>query len=386
MPWKVRSAVNERMRFVVRREQGERMTDLCREFGISRKTGYKLWNRYQRFGPEGLYDGSRKPLRVPKQTPEDIQKRILAFKGEHPTWGAKKLKVELERRNEGVVFPSVSTINLLLQRNGLVKKRKKRRRATPSSLPLKVPEKPNDVWGADFKGEFRLGNGKYCYPLTITDQHSRYLIGCEGLESTKGTGARFVFEQAFRKYGLPHTIRTDNGSPFASTGLLGLTRLSVWWMRLGIRHERIEPGHPEQNGRHERLHLTLKEETTRPAAQNMLQQQECFDNFLDIYNNQRPHEALGMSRPAEVYCSSMRAYPEELHPLEYPLHDQTRKVRPSGHISLFGRKQAGCYLSAALAGEYVGLRELDEDRWLISFLDLDLGVVKGNRCRLEPIT
>ena len=277
MPWKVTEPMNERMRFVVRREAGERMTDLCAEFGISRKTGYKLWSRYQEFGPEGLYDVSRRPRRTPNQTPKDIQQLILALKQRRPSWGAKKLKVVLEQKHPGVKFPALSTINQLLARHGLVKRRKRRRKATYYQGELRQTSAPNEVWGADFKGEFRLGNRRYCYPLTVTDHFSRYLLGCEGLENTKGQPAKAVFEMIFREFGLPDAIRTDNGAPFASTGLAGLTRLSAWWIRLGISLERIEPGHPEQNGRHERMHLTLKQETTRPAADNELQQQERFD-------------------------------------------------------------------------------------------------------------
>ncbi len=350
------------------------MTDLCAEFDISRKTGYKFWNRYQEFGPEGLYDESRRPRRAPNQTPKEIQQLILALKQKRPSWGAKKLKAELERQHLGLTIPAKSTIHELLGRHGLVRRRKRRRTATFYEGKLRDTTAPNEVWGADFKGEFRLGNRRYCYPLTATDHFSRYLLACEGLEHTRGRGARSVFKTIFREFGLPDAIRTDNGSPFASTGLLGLTQLSVWWLRLGIRLERIKPGHPEQNGRHERMHLTLKQETTRPAAANVLQQQEHFDRFRHIFNYERPHESLGMQRPAEQYKPSKRPFPESLPELEYPLHDVRRLVRPSGHIHLFRRNQ-GCYVCTALVGEYVGLREVESQQWLVSFMDLDLGHV-----------
>ena len=385
MPWKVSAVVNERMRFVVRLESGDRMSDLCRELGISRKTGYKFWERYQELGAEGLCDQSRRPERVANRTSEAIRQLIVNLRKERPTWGPKKLKNELERRHGGVRIPAASTIGELLSREGLVKRRKRRRRreATYSSERL-GSEAPNDIWSADFKGEFRLRNQQYCYPLTISDHFSRYLLGCESLESTEGYGAKAVFEATFRKYGLPRVIRTDNGSPFASTGLLGLTRLSVWWLRLGIDLEHIEPGHPEQNGRHERLHLTLKQEATRPAAENHLQQQECFDHFQEQYNDQRPHEALGMKRPAEVYRPSARSYPETLPEDDYPLHDDTRVVHECGHIRLWKRHQT-CYLSSALAGQRVGVREEENDRWLISFRHVDLGHYEVEKGRFEGI-
>ena len=383
MPWKVSDVMEERMKFVVRLMSGERMSDLCREFGISRTTGHKFQKRYEEYGPEGLCDQPRRPERVPNRTSEEIRQLIVDLRRERPTWGPKKLKNELERRHSGVCIPAASTIGELLNREGLVKRRKRRRRreATYSTERLES-NAPNDVWCADFKGEFRLRNQRYCYPLTISDHFSRFLLGCESLESTKGCGAKVVFEETFRQYGLPGVIRTDNGSPFASTGLLGLTRLSVWWLRLGIELEHIEPGHPEQNGRHERLHLTLKQEATRPAAANHLQQQECFDRFQEQYNDQRPHEALGMKRPAEVYRVSMRSYPETLPEPEYPLHDDTRVVHECGHVRLWKRNQS-CYLSSALAGQRVGLREEEGGRWLISFLHIDLGCYDVGRGRFE---
>ena len=259
--------MNERMRFVVRHEAGERMVDLCREFGVSRKTGYKYWNRYKEHGPEGLGDFSRRPHRAPNQTPDEIIQLAIAARLAHPTWGPRKLRVVLKRQHPGISIPAASTIGTILSRNDLVPPRRVRRRAAPTPVDKLTPgTEPNEVWCADYKGQFRMGNRQYCYPLTITDQHTRMVLSCEALENTRTDGAMAAFAACFREFGLPKVIRTDNGSPFASTGLHGLTALSAWWMRMGIEPERIEPGHPEQNGRHERMHLTLKQDATRPPG------------------------------------------------------------------------------------------------------------------------
>ena len=383
MPWKVSDVVSERMRFILRLESGERMTDLCREFGISRKTGHKILNRYQASGAKGLEDQSRAPRTIRHRTPKELRQAIIAFKQEHPTWGPKKLKVELERQTPGVRFPACSTIGSILARAGLVNKRRRRRGIPTYPHGLRRSEAPNDVWSADFKGQFRLGNRAYCYPLTIKDHFSRYLIGCEGMEGPEGPGTRCAFDEAFRRYGLPHTIRTDNGTPFASPrSIAGLSRLSVWWLKLGILPERIEPAHPEQNGRHERFHLTLKLETARPPKANFLQQQERFDDFLEEYNNARPHEALDMKRPAEVYEPSTRAYPNSEPEPEYPLHDEERRIAASGHVYMDRHK--GIFVSSVLAGEHVGLREIEDDRWILTFCRLHLGHVDLRSRRFEP--
>jgi len=275
-------------------------------------------------------------------------------------------------------MPAASTIGDFLARRGLVEPRRRRRAVAPHPLPLTKPQAANDVWCADFKGQFRLRNGSYCYPLTISDRHSRYLLGCEGLESVRGDSAALVFDATFRRYGLPRVIRTDNGVPFASKGILGLSRLSVRWLRLGIRPERIKPAHPEQNGQHERMHRVLKAETTRPAAATLLQQQERFDRFLEEYNHQRPHEALGQVPPVIVYAPSQRIFVEPRDP-EYPLHDDERRVACSGHLRFGGRKGSNYFVSAALAGEKVGLRELGDEQWLVSFMTIDLGVIDTAR-------
>ena len=370
MPWKESHTMDERVRFISRLIDGERMVDLCMEFGISRKTGYKIWERYQRIGLTGLADGSRRPLRIPHRTTNEIERLVLNLRCMRPTWGPKKLKVKLDELHPGLKFPAASTIGDLLDRNGLVKPRDKRKgRFYPTELTNS--SNPNDLWCVDFKGQFRLGNRAYCYPLTVTDHCSRYLLGCESLENTKEIGARPAFESVFDKYGLPDAIRSDNGAPFASRGLFGLSKLSVWWVKLGIRIEHIEPGCPQQNGRHERMHLTLKQETTRPPAANHLQQQERFDEFGRVFNNERPHEALEMKTPVSIYRPSNKTFSDG--PLEYPTHDAVRTVDMSGTIKLW--KQRSCFLGRAFTGEKVGLRQLGSTSWLVTFAKLDLGYI-----------
>lgn len=387
MPWKESCRVEERMRFVARLHSGERMSDLCREFGISRKTGYKYVERFERYSVVGLADQRRVPVRIPHRTSGAVAELLLELRKKHPTWGPKKLRAQLMRLHPGVHVPAPSTIGDLLQRHGLIAAERRRHRPLVSYSPLCHAKAANDVWCVDFKGQFRLGNNKYCYPLTITDAHSRMLLTCEGLDNTRGCGAQQGFQEAFRRYGLPDAIRSDNGTPFASTGLAGLSQLSVWWLRLGIRLERIEPASPQQNGRHERMHRTLKAETTRPAGANMLQQQERFDRFQELYNNTRPHEALGQRPPAEFYQPSARRLPAQIPEPEYPLHDLSVRVRASGHIYLpgSGRKTGSPFLSCALGGERVGLRELDDHTWLVSFMDQDLATLNLETAKLLPL-
>src|SRR4051812_5839558 len=285
--------------------------------------------------------------------------------------GAAKIQEVLRRQHPEMELPVRSTIHDLLDRYGLVKKRSKRRRyhAYPTLREQDI-QAPNQLWCADFKGQFRMGNAKYCYPLTVTDFHSRYLLGCEAMESTKSESAQQGFEWIFREYGLPARMRTDNGNPFSSRSVQGLSRLSVWWLRLGIQHERIEPGQPQQNGRHERMHLTLKQETTRPAGANFLQQQERFDTFIEVYNKERPHEALDMKTPESFYQPSPRLFPEQLPEPDYPLHDLTCYVNHNSRVYLRGNN---FNLASVLIGELVGLREVDEQLWQVDFMELNLG-------------
>jgi putative transposase len=373
--------MDERLRFVARLLDGEKMAPLCREFGISRKTGYKIFNRYKEYGLRGLEDRARSPYRHPNKLPFQVETAILRIKRDHPTWGAPKIREKLIKAYPMIRPPATSTIHALLDRHGLVKRRK-RRRYQAQGTDLSDARSPNALWCADYKGQFRLGNHRYCYPLTITDYRSRYLLVCEGLESTKEAGAFPVFEHAFKTFGLPAAIRTDNGVPFSSPhALFGLSRLSVWWLRLGIAIERIKPGHPQQNGRHERMHLTLKKEATKPPGYNFLQQQGRFDAFIEGYNNDRPHQALGGKYPGEVYTPSAREYHHPEVP-EYPFHDRTIRVTQCGRLCIGCRK---INLSTVFGGQYVGIREVADKIWLVSFMNYDLGFFDEEENRVEPV-
>ena len=373
--------MDERLRFVARLLEGEKMAVACREFGISRKTGYKIFDRYKEFGVRGLEDRSRSAYRHPNKLPFQIEKAILRIKQEHKSWGAPKIRDKLIKEFPVIKPPAISTIHVVLDRHGLVKRRK-RKRYKAKGTELSVAIAPNALWCADFKGQFRLGNKKHCYPLTITDQMSRYLLACEGLESTKEVTAFEVFERTFKEFGLPAAIRTDNGIPFASPhALFGLSRLSLWWLRLGISIERIKPGHPQQNGRHERMHLTLKKEATKPASFNFLQQQERFDDFIEIYNHERPNQGLDCLYPGELYTPSARAFFEPGEP-EYPGHDRTIKVTRCGRICI-GRRKIN--LSTVFAGQYVGVREVADEVWLVSFMEYDLGFFDRELDKVEPV-
>jgi transposase InsO family protein len=374
--------MDERLRFVAQLLEGEPMTEVCRAFGISRKTGYKIFARYKEHGLEALTDRSRRPVRYANQLPPQVESLILTLKRDKPHWGARKIRELLVRRLDGDVrVPAKSTIHAVLHRHGLVKPLG-RPRQHATGTPLSTGAAPNELWCADFKGEFRLGNGQYCYPLTVTDHASRYLLLCEALESTREELAITAFEQLFIERGLPEAIRSDNGVPFASpNALFNLSKLSVWWLRLGIAIERIKPGQPTQNGRHERMHLTLKKEATRPAGQNSLQQQARFDAFVQEFNAERPHEALGMKCPAEVYSASPRPY-ASLPELTYPLHDREVLVTACGRICLH-RKRIN--ISTVLAGQRVGIKEVDEGIWLVSFMRYDLGYIDLEQKTLQPL-
>lgn len=374
--------MDERIRFVIRLKDGETMASLCREFGISRKTGYKILERYQECGLEGLTDRARRPHRYANQLPEQIEAAIVAAKREKPSWGARKIRERLLRRlPHEVKVPACSTVHAILDRHGLVS-RAKRSRTACNGTPLSPGLTPNELWCTDYKGEFKLGNNKYCYPLTVTDHASRYLLLCEAMESNQEQFAFTAFERLFKESGLPQAIRSDNGVPFASpNGLFNLSRLSVWWLRLGITIERIKPGNPQQNGRHERMHLTLKKEATRPAGANLLQQQAKFDAFLEEFNHERPHEALQMKCPAELYTPSHRPY-RGIGELQYPFHDKTVVVTNCGRLCLYRKK---INLSTCLAGQAVGIKEVDDGIWLVSFMHYDLGYVDLEEKTLQPL-
>lgn len=371
MPWKASTQMNLRREFLDRLKGGERMTALCAEYGISRKTGHALSKRYEALGARALMEQSRRPHRSPTQTSEEVVARLVRARQKHPTWGPKKLRAWLSRIEPGVRWPASSTIGDVLRRNGLVEPRRRRHAYSTYDGGLTQASVANDVWCADFKGQFRLGGGGHCYPLTISDRASRYLLACDAFGRIDTDDVIAAFFSTFRECGLPRVIRTDNGVPFATKGIAGLSRLTVTWLRLGIRHERIEPAHPEQNGQHERMHRVLKQETTRPASSTLLTQQERFDRFVREYNDVRPHEALEMRTPSELFVNSSRAMPVVVPEPRYPLHDDALHVNRSGRISLL---RTPVFVGSCLTGELVGVRELDARRWLVSFADVDLGV------------
>jgi len=381
MPWKECHAMDERLRFVARLLEGEKMAPLCAEFGISRKTGYKIYDRYNDCGVQAFTDRSRRPYRQANRLPPQLEAVIVRLKREYPGWGAPKIREKLRQQCLGPPLPAISTVHAVLDRYSLVRRRR-RRRPTATGTELSRPTESNALWCADYNGEFMLGNRRYCSPLTITDFASRYLLTCEALATTQERFAFTVFDRTFKEFGLPRGIRTDNGVPFASAhALYGLSTLAVWWLRLGIQIERIRPGHPQQNGRHERMHLTLKQAATKPAAANVLQQQARFDAFVAQYNQDRPHQALAMKVPADLYQRSPRVY-RGLEDLTYPFHDQTLTVTRCGRICVHGRK---VNLSLVFAGQNVGVTQVGERIWLVTFMHYDLGYFDDETCRLEPI-
>lgn len=371
MPWEAEKPVYEiRYEFVKAYESGlYTMTELCERFGISRNCGYKWLKRYREGGLEGLMDRPKRPKASPFITSGEVVEAILELRDSHPRWGARKLKAWLERNEPDTAWPSKSTIHDILGRNGRVRERRRRRKHAHPGRPVVDYTEPNAVWSADYKGQFLLGNGQYCYPLTVFDGHSRYLLGCRALKGTDYESARQVFAELFRRYGLPKYLLTDNGSPFVSTGLAGLTRLSAWWIRLGIIPKRTQPSHPEQNGRHERMHRTLKAEATRPPEKSQKAQQEVFWSFQQQFNEERPHEALGQRPPADVYEPSPRLYPRRLPKLDYPRNAEVRLVSNNGGIRF---RCQYLFLSSALKGEHVGLEEVEDGIWSIYYGPLEI--------------
>lgn len=381
MPWTETCAMEQRTRFIMEYELSELpMRALCRKYGISPKTGYKWLHRVRKYGLEaGLRDRSRAPHRRPNQVRLELEEAIVAVRLAHPTWGPRKLRVVLERDDGYRTLPAASTIGAVLKRRNLVRPRKRRRRTPPYTEPFGSVERPNDTWCADFKGWFRTTDGSRCDPLTLSDAHSRYLLTCRGMDATGFEAVGPVFEAAFKEYGLPWAIRTDNGPPFASRAIMGLSRLSLWWLRLGILPERIEAGHPEQNGRHERMHLTLKQETAQPPRRSLLAQQRRFNSFRLEFNEQRPHEALDMATPASVYQPSLRPYPRRLPDWQYPSGVVLRQVSSDGEFRWHCGK---VFVSHVLSGSLLGLWPLDGRFWQVWLGPLDLGVLDGRGKRL----
>lgn len=346
------------------------MVELCQTYGVSRKTGYKWLERYRQQGPAGLVNRSRRPHGCSHETLSCVVEALVDARRLHPSWGAKKLLWLVGKRHPRWPLPSRATVCNILERHGLVQAPRRRRLLGHPGKPSSIIAQPNDVWSADFKGHFRTRDGLYCYPLTVTDGFSRYLLACQALASTSLKGAQPVFERVFREFGLPSVIRTDNGVPFATQAIARLSELSVWWIRLGIFPELIEPASPQQNGRHERMHRTLKAETTRPAAGNLRAQQRRFNDFIRLFNYERPHEALGQKPPGTVYATSPRPFPNKLPALEYPPHFELRLVSRNGGIRW---RRQWVNVSHTLSGQYVGLEEVDDALWTVYFGSVELG-------------
>ncbi len=382
MPWEETCVMDEKMRFIAACLEGEeKMAELCRCFGVSRKTGYKWLGRYEEKGPVGLADRSRAPSTHPNAIDEATEELLLGARAAHPTWGPLKLLAWLARRHPGRRWPASSTVGDLLQRHGLVSSRRPRPRVAAAPSDLQTPDGANHLWCADFKGWFRTGDGRRCTPLTISDGHTRYLLRCQALGWRTGVAlVQPIFEATFREYGLPLVIRTDNGPPFASLGIGGFSALSVWWIRLGITPERIAPGCPEQNGRHERMHRTLKAETTQPPARTRRAQQERLDRWRAEYNEERPHEALGQRPPADLYAPSPRPFPARLAEVVYPEEWRTRSVRGAGQMKWRGRDVR---VGKAFVGQRVGLEPTGDGVWRVHFAHVALGVFDERDTRIR---
>jgi putative transposase len=381
MPWNEQTPMDQKTQFLSEYLRDNlSLAELCRRYAISRKTAYKWINRFSAEGSPGLDDRSRRPHAHPHQTTASIRAAIIRARRLHPTWGAKKLLKVLTKADPHVAWPSRWTVSDLLAREGLVRQRVKRRKPSHPGKPTTIASAPNQLWCVDYKGQFKTRDGSYCYPLTVTDAFSRYLIGCRALPSTHSAPTQAVFRQWFGRYGLPDAIKSDNGTPFASTALGRVSTLSAWWIRLGIRPELIVPGNPQQNGQHERMHRTLKAEATRPPAANLAAQQRVFDAFRREFNTLRPHEAINLDTPASRYHTSSRRLPHTLAPLAYPAHFETRLVSTNGGIRWNSHWVA---VSTTCAGEHVGLEAVDDAIWDVYFGPIKLGRLLEAKLRIE---
>ena len=382
MPWTESRIMDARLKFVSEVLEGSySMTDLCEAYGISRKTGYKWFWRYESQGPAGLHDRSRAPHHHPNGLADAVKSAILSIKGRFGHWGPAKIHARLQTDYpRWGHYPAVSTIGECLKREGLVCQRKRRRRGSPTQGILTAGSSSNDVWCADFKGHFQVRNGRQCNPLTISDHVSRYLLCCRHVDRMDYKWTHMHFERVFREYGLPLVIRTDNGSPFSSRGLCGLTRLSYWWIRLGIHPERIEPGHPEQNGRHERMHRTLKAQTAAPPASNLSVQQKRFNGFMAEYNQERPHSSLKMRTPSSCYRGSDRPFPKRLPEIDYPAYMTAHRVGMHGDVHYLSRR---LFVTESLCDEYVGFERVDEDVSYLWYCNYKLGVLDHRQWRIQ---
>ena len=382
MPWKVSGVVEKRKQFLADYESGEwTMTDLCRVYQITRPTGYAVLRRYAEEGEAGLEERNRAPKRHPNQTPAEIEEQVLALRRKHPCWGPRTLKKLLETRNSTIAWPAASTMGQMLDREGLTQHRVKRRKVEPYQRPFQAVMEPNDEWAGDFKGWMRTLDGSRVDPLTISDSCSRYLLRCQAVARTDSVRVQAIFEAAFREYGMPWAIRTDNGPPFASRAIAGLSRLAMWWIKLGIVPQRIQAGHPEQNGRHERMHRTLKETIGAPRGDRRAQQR-AFDRFRREYNEVRPHQALGMQTPAALYRSSPRSFPARVPEPEYDTAMQVRRVQKHGE---FNWKHCHVFLSEVLYGERVGLLPIDDRYYRVYFATLPIARFNTHKLQTERL-
>lgn len=381
MPWEETCAMDERLQFVgAALADEETITALCARYGVSRKTGYKWLGRYQREGADGLKERSRAPHAHGLAREEAVQAAVFALKERWPDWGPKKLRAKLSALEPDWAVPAASTIGDWLSQAGLTRGRRRRHRCPPYSRPFAAVTAANDVWPVDFKGWFCTGDGARCDPLTVSDAYSRYLLSCQSVAAPDHAHVRPVFEALFCAFGLPRAIRSDNGPPFASRAAGGLSALAVWWLKLGIRPERIEPGQPAQNGRHERMHRTLKQACAAPPQASLADQQRAFDRFRQEYNHERPHEALGQQPPASAYAASARPYPCPLAEPVYPAEHAVRRVRSKGEIKWGGTL---VFVSEVLAGEPVGIAETESGDWCVSFFDVELGFIDRRTGRLH---
>jgi transposase InsO family protein len=383
MPWKVSGVVEKRKQFLADYESGEwTMTELCRVYGITRPTGYAVLRRWVQDGDAGLEERSRAPQKHPNQTPAEIEEQVLALRRKHPRWGPRTLKKVLETRDGEIAWPAASTIGDMLDREGLTQHRVKRRKVEPYQQPFRMVMEPNDEWAGDFKGWMRTTDGSRVEPLTISDSCSRYLLRCQAVEKTDGVRVQAIFAAAFREYGMPWAIRTDNGPPFASRAIAGLSRLAVWWIKLGIVPQRIQPGHPEQNGRHERMHRTLKETIGSPQADRR-GQQRALDRFRREYNEVRPHQALAMQTPATVYSSSPRQFPARVLEPDYGTAMQVRRVQKHGE---FRWKHSNVFLSWVLYGERIGLLPIDDRYYRVYFATVPIARFDTHNLQVERLS
>jgi len=384
MPWLETEPMSEKIKFISAYLDNSEDTfqELCARFNISCKTGYKYVQRYKAEGVDGLKERSRAPHCKANQTPSYIEQAILEVKSRYPRWGSKKILNWLLQEKSLTAWPARSTIDELFKKHNLIRPRKRKRRVAPYTTPFTLCTQPNDVWSIDYKGQFALGNQEICYPLTVTDNFSRYVLAIEGSTQISGKETRNTLHKLFSEFGLPLAIRSDNGSPFAGTGLAGLSKLAVWFIKLGIIPERIRPGHPEENGRHERMHFTLKQETVLPPKFDHRKQQRSFNDFKKIFNEQRPHEGINFSRPDWLYSPSKRLYPKKIAPIEYDTDVITRGVRSNGAIKWKG---IDVFVSETLEGERIAFKPCNQEEWIVYFSFIPIGIFNERLLKINKI-